>query len=98
MEDTLVSARMPRAKKEAVAVMLANMGSNATELINAAYDFVLAEHALPGVLRSNNRSKEDFERFLRESTLDIDWGEGVPDGDYRAFARQARLEDYESLA
>ena len=97
MEDTLVSARISRAKKETAAAMLHKMGSSASELINCAYDYVIASGKLPQVKQEQTRAQEDFARFLHTSTLDIDWGNAIPDGDYRAFMKQERLADYESL-
>ena len=98
MDDTMVSARVPRAKKETVAALLAAMGSSASELINSAYDYVLAENALPRARADAPATGADFARFVEGSTLAVDWGQAVPDGDYRSFMREKRRADYESLA
>lgn len=98
MDDTMVSARVPRAKKESVAALLSAMGSSASELINRAYDYVLSEQALPMARLNAPATQAGFARFVDESTLDVDWQGLAPDGDYRTYLREARLADYESLA
>lgn len=45
--DAIVSARVPIALKERGNGILHDIGSTPTQLINAAYQFVLAEHELP---------------------------------------------------
>lgn len=57
MESALVSARVPKAKKEAAAAILASLGATASELVNNAYDFLLAEGRLPGRQLSNLSNK-----------------------------------------
>ena len=41
MADAMVTARMPQAKKEAGAKVLAQMGSSASQFINNAYDYLI---------------------------------------------------------
>ena len=96
MDNTLVSARVPRAKKDAGVGVLASLGES--DLINCAFDYVLSHRELPTALAPSRQSQADFARFVEESTLPIPWGEDAPEGDYRALIRDRRLADYESLA
>ena len=43
-------------------------------------------------------TKEDIRSFISASTLDIDWGEDVKDGDYRTLLRENKRVHYKSLA
>lgn len=47
MNDSMVTARMPRAKKEAGGRVLSRLGSNASQLINDVYDYLIANNASP---------------------------------------------------
>lgn len=47
MESTLVSARIPQAKKEAGVSLLASLGASTSDLINNAFDYLLAHQSLP---------------------------------------------------
>ena len=47
MTDAMVTARMPQAKKEAGAKVLAQMGSSASQFINSAYDYLIEHGASP---------------------------------------------------
>ncbi len=98
MDSTLVSARVPRAKKDAGVGVLASLGATTSDLINCAFDYVLSHHELPTASAPDRRSQADFARFVEESTLPVRWGEDAPEGDYRALIRDRRLADYESLA
>lgn len=46
--DPMVSARVPVGLRDAVNQGLKEIGSSPTELINSAYEFFLANRALPG--------------------------------------------------
>lgn len=98
MESALVSARVPRAKKEAAAAILASLGATASELVNNAYDFLLAEGRLPGATVEQPFKQEAFEKFVQQSTLAIDWGDDAADGDYKRLIAAQRAASYESLA
>ena len=98
MADVLVSARVAQAKKDAAKGILASLGSTTSDLINSAFDYLLEEKALPQTRDPQRPSKADFERYLEESTLPVDWGADVPDGDYRRLVRQGKQGAYESLA
>lgn len=45
--DAIVTARVPVAVKERANDILAEIGSTQSQLVNAAYDFLLTEHKLP---------------------------------------------------
>ena len=47
MNDALVTARMPQAKKEAGSHVLAQIGSNASQVINDVYDYLIAHGSSP---------------------------------------------------
>lgn len=98
MRDVLVSARISPAKKEAGKRVLDSLGASASDLINSAYDYLLAEKKLPMATADPAFSIEGAQAFLAESTLDIDWGGVAPDGDYRSIIRKGKQERYESLA
>ena len=98
MESALVSARVPKAKKEAACTVLASLGLTASDLVNDAFDFVLAQGRMPGVSVPQRPGQEAFESFVRQSTLDVGWGDDAADGDYKSLIRERRSADYESLA
>lgn len=96
MDNTLVSARISRAKKERGNGVLSAIGATTSDLINSAFDYVIANKELPGARQTTAATKRDFAQFVQDSTLQIDWPEGF-DGDYKALASQMRLADYEAL-
>ena len=98
MESALVSARVPKAKKETAAAVLASLGATASDLVNDAFDFVLAEGRMPGSTVLRNREQTAFEEFVQQSTLAVDWGDDAADGDYKRLIRARKAADYESLA
>ena len=104
MESTLVSARIPTAKKEASAGILRQIGATATDLINSAYDYLLESGELPHVGKDAPQ-RRDFDAFVAASTLAVDWGDaadgtaGIADaGDYKRMIADWRRAEYESLA
>jgi antitoxin component of RelBE/YafQ-DinJ toxin-antitoxin module len=109
MENTLVSARISSAKKDAGVNVLNCLGASTTELINSAFDYVIENKQLPkkaascGQLRAD--SVRDFAEFFSESTLEIDWNtcqdaSAKADDfvDYKEIVRSGKAADYESLA
>lgn len=101
MENTLVSARMSTAKKERAVGVLASIGATTSDLINSAFEYVIAEKRLPTAAVAPRGTAEGFHQFVRESTLDIAWPKAETEtaaGDYKAMMRRERLADYESLA
>ena len=51
MNDAMVTARMPQAKKDAGGRVLEQMGSNASQFINSAYDYLIQHGVSPFVAR-----------------------------------------------
>lgn len=98
MESTIVNARVSRAKKEAGAGILRALGSTTTELINGAYDYLIAHRALPGAADIAMPSIGSFARFVAQSSVSVDWDEQAETGDYRTLIREGKRADYESLA
>lgn len=97
MNDTLVSARISKAKKDAGAEVLANIGATTSDLINSAFDYLLANKALPLRVQKEIPSTQDFFAFLNETTLKVDWGALAPEDDYKSIMRHNRVKDYESI-
>lgn len=100
MESVLSSARVPLAKKETANGILDSIGATTSDLINSAYDYLLEKGELPraDAHRDAERTAEGFKAFVGASTLDVDWGAGAADGDYKRLIKQGKLADYESLA
>ena len=100
MDNTLVSARVSRAKKERAAGVLAEIGATTTELINSAFDFLLSEKRLPGTDEVGQKAQgreEDFAGFVENTTVDVQWPDDF-DGDYKALMARLRWDEYETLA
>ena len=99
MENTMVSARVPNAKKKRAVNVLSSIGATTSDLINSALDYVIKNEALPGTepAESDTRTPADFASFVAASTLEVDWSR-EPLSDYKEFMRRERLADYESLA
>ena len=97
MQDTLVSARMPAAKKERAREVLNSIGATTSDLINSAFDYVISNKRLPVTAAPEAQpSEQDFKQFVAGTTFKIDWPEGTDD--YKQLVREMRLADYESLA
>ena len=99
MESSIVNARVPRAKKEAGSGILESLGANVTELVNGAYDYLIAHRQLPSVSDCDAvRDEAGFAAFASGSTLEVDWGADPASVDYRKIIREGKRADYESLA
>lgn len=96
MDNTLVSARVPRAKKERAGSVLTSMGATISDLINSAFDYVIETNELPCAKTAADVTG-DFASFVEATTLDINWPAGF-DGDYKTLMANVRIEDYEALA
>jgi len=57
--NATVTARIPLEIKKQVDAKLKGMGSSPTELINAAYSYVLEKGSLPGVNTEENHPSEE---------------------------------------
>lgn len=97
MDNTLVSARVSKAKKDAVSGVLRSIGATTTELINSAFDYVLAERKLPACGEVDVASVGEFRSFVADATVAVDWDEDA-NLSYKDIMRRERLADYESLA
>ena len=49
MADAMVTARMPIEKKEAAYRVFEKLGTNASQVINSVFDYVIENEAIPGV-------------------------------------------------
>ncbi len=98
MADTLVSARIPKAKKESVSALLASMDATVSDLIQRSFDYVLATKEMPSVQRSAEKPVDEFEAFCADCVLDIDWSVAGADSSYDSIIRAGKVADYESLA
>ena len=101
MDNTLVSARVPRAKKERASGVLDSIGATISDLVNSSLDYVIATKQLPRTHTVESRTSKGFATFVRDSTLDVDWSAAPRDmqeGRYADFMKRERLSDYESLA
>lgn len=96
MNDTLVSSRISRAKKDAGVAVLESVGATTSELINSAFDYVIEKQQLPIATPSAKPRKKSFSNFVSKSTLSIDWSQDTRT--YKEILRQGKVADYESLA
>ena len=103
--DAIVTARVPVAVKEQVTSLLREMGSTPSQLVNAAYEYVLAERKLPragarlgeGAVAPRQLTQEQIHRIA--SALEA--MHVGPAGDDRSFDEQfqeARDERYAAFA
>lgn len=108
--DATVSARIPVETKKQVDKKLRNMGASATELINAAYNYVLSEDALPTPSKTTpSRSKARqlspekaayLREFFAKTTFTLP-GTAYAELDatsYKDMIAEGRRADYEALA
>ena len=103
--DAIVSARVPIALKERGNGILHDIGSTPTQLINAAYQFILAEHELPkphdpleGMRGAKRELTDEQKEKVRRSLKAMYVG---PSATNESFARQlnaARDERYARFA
>lgn len=97
MDNTLVSARVPKAKKEAAARLLERDGATMSDLINDAIDSLLSKGAYEPSREDSTPTKRDFTAFMQRTTVEVSWPSDTPD-DYRDLEREWRRHDYDSLA
>ena len=99
METAIANARIPLAKKEASEPILREIGATTTDLINAAYDFLLSERRLPtpALASEAGRRRSGFREFVDRSTLTVDWG-GDEAKSYKQILAEGKVADYEHLA
>lgn len=99
----MVTARVPDAIYESACNTLHEIGSSPSELINAAFEFVLKEGALPSrqaapkrPRRLNKKQKAKLRQLFATCTLGVDSVDDVEDD--KRIAREARAGKYEALA
>lgn len=99
MESVVVNARIPAAKRDTAKGILASLGKTTTDLINSAYDYLLAVGELPYCESAGNRAEKaaDFQKLLEEATYPVDWGEDA-DRSYKDLLTEALEEKYGSFA
>lgn len=97
MKGTLVSAMVSDSKRQAVEPILNKLGATTSDLIENAFDYVLATENLPAVPGIAGTHQIYYAASVRNSTLDIDWGDDAVDGNYRRLIRDGKTADYASL-
>ncbi|NBI32575.1 hypothetical protein [Enterorhabdus sp. P55] len=98
MNSSLISARVPVAKREAAQGMLTAIGATTSDLVNSAFDYLLATKHLPQAEDPERCSATAFAQFVEESTFDIPWEDAGACGDYRELICEGKRLRYESLA
>lgn len=103
--DAIVSARVPIALKERGNGILHDIGSTPTQLINAAYQFVLAEHELPkphdpleGMRGTKRELTDEQKEKVRRSLKAMYVGPSATDEPFSRQLNAARDERYARFA
>ena len=103
--DAIVSARVPIALKERGNGILHDSGSTPTQLINAAYQFVLAEHELPkphdpleGMRGTKRELTDEQKEKVRRSLKAMYVGPSATDEPFSRQLNAARDERYARFA
>ena len=103
--DAIVTARVPVAVKEQVGGVLRDIGSTPSQLVNAAYEYVLAERRLPraGALLDEsiprNRQLTQEQRWRVAAALEAMYvGPVQDDRSFDEKLREARDERYAAFA
>lgn len=104
--DSIVTARVPSEIKEQGNDVLRAIGATPTQLVNAAYEYVLAYGKLPRMSAGDSdpatralsaEQKKLLRSFVAESTYAVPesyWG----DKSYKDLIEEGRRLDYEALA
>lgn len=101
----MVTARVPDALYEQGCIQLKRLGASTTDLVKAAFDFLLKEHALPsapnktGAAQPRKLPKEErarLEKLFTSYCVDLNISSSVAD-DKQAI-REVRTAKYESFA
>lgn len=98
--STLVSARVPKNKKDDANEILSSIGATTSDLINDAFDYLLAQRRLPSAslkTEAPTGNMDQFKAFVASSTLDIAWG-GHDVLDDKRILEEGKQADYEALA
>lgn len=105
--DAIVTARVPKEIKNQVADILSDIGASPTQLINAAYAYVLRERKLPfpdiehektGTVRREPTPEEarEFAALIGAFPLPTPKG-GWDTRDYREILSEGKHAEYEAL-
>ena len=102
--DSFVSARIPVETKTKASKILAALGATHSDLVNAAYEFLLKTEALPScpkeAFETRHLSEEQAARIseiIRSTTIPIP--ESAWEGkDYKSILSEGRRADYEALS
>lgn len=101
----MISARIPDALYSQASIQLASLGASTSDLVNAAFEYVLEEHALPTVHSAKSKQekralskdqKQLINSMFENCMLDLD----IPD-DIKAdkrYAQAVRASKYEDIA
>lgn len=103
--DSFVTARVPAEIKEQGNALLKSIGSSPTQLVNAAYRYVLESGQLPSVEKPVSLGKRVVEgsmaanlmASIEATTFSVPedyWGERT----YKEMLESGRAADYEALA
>jgi antitoxin component of RelBE/YafQ-DinJ toxin-antitoxin module len=72
MSDAMVTARMPQAKKDAGSRVLSEIGSNASQLINDVYDYLIEYGASPCAAARGNDAEPVSRARIQEALASIE--------------------------
>lgn len=101
----MVSARIPDALYSQASIQLASLGATTSDLVNAAFEYVLEKHALPTARQPEGKQekrvlskdqKKLINGMFENCILDLD----IPD-DIKAdkrYAQTVRANKYEDIA
>ena len=101
--DSFVTARVPEEIKEQGNAILKKIGATPTQLINAAYEYVLAEGAIPesksptAKKQLDSKLLEELAESLERTTFSVPesfWGERS----YKEIIEEGRRADYEAVS
>ena len=101
----MVSARIPDALYSQASIQLASLGASTSDLVNAAFEYVLEEHALPTAHPAKSKQKKRalskdqkqlIKSMFKNCMLDLDISDDV-EADKR-YAQAVRASKYEDIA
>lgn len=101
----MVSARVPNALYEQASLLMESLGFTTSELVNAAFEYVLKERSLPHASAPSkkikkrslsNKQKNELAEFFDRCTIANDMP--FDEFDYKKILREGKIDDYEALA
>ena len=101
----MISARIPDALYSQASIQLASLGASTSDLVNAAFEYVLEEHALPTTHPAKSKQKKRalskdqkqlIKSMFKNCMLDLDISDDV-EADKR-YAQAVRASKYEDIA